>query len=344
MVGHAALVGRTRGPWDPRSDQDDDLLGEREVCRSPSLDVIREQLGTFFYPARIETSKRAILGSSVLNAVQLSHTTLGLVRFGCETSVDPGALGAYHVNVPITGQVDSRCGSQEVVATPTTGAVFTPREHTVLPGWGADAAQLCIKFSTQVMESELEGLLGHPVGREIRFDLAFDLTRSAAASWLGLLRLVVEEANRSSSLLGQHRYRERLERSLASGLLLAQSHNYHDELLRSDSPVRPRTVKRVVDLIEAHPEENYSLSELARHAGVSARRLQRAFDESLGVSPSAFLRRVRLERARHDLIHTEDAVMTVAYRWGFNHPGRFASAYRAQYGEYPSATRSIAAL
>ncbi len=47
----------------------------------------------------------------------------------------PRALGAYHVNVALSGSVESWCGKQQVVARPGTAAVFTPREHTVLPRW-----------------------------------------------------------------------------------------------------------------------------------------------------------------------------------------------------------------
>ncbi|MEV6227850.1 hypothetical protein AB0L88_08185 [Saccharopolyspora shandongensis] len=58
-----------------------------------------------------------------------------------------------------------------------------------------------------------------------------------------------------------------VERSLLTGLLIAQQHNYTDELSRTQPPTRPRTVRRVVDLIQAHPDRQYTLGELARVAG-----------------------------------------------------------------------------
>ncbi|WP_320775967.1 helix-turn-helix domain-containing protein, partial [Streptomyces sp. CRN 30] len=47
------------------------------------------------------------------------------------------------------------------------------------------------------------------------------------------------------------------------------------------------------------------------------------------------LRRVRLARARRDLLladPTTQTVTAVACRWGFAHPGRFAAGYRTAYG------------
>lgn len=316
------------------------VLTHREVCRSGPLDVIRENLSSFFYPARVETLNRgADLSESLLSAVRLEHVTLGYLRFGSEAMVDPGALGAYHVNVPLSGRVVSECGNRQAVATVSQGAVFTPREHTVLPWWSADSSQVCIKISKAAVEAELEALVGHPVAADIRFDLALDLTSAMAASWLGVIRLMIEEVDRPGGLLERSAsHLEHLEKLLISGLLHVQNHDHLKALLSPQPPARPRTVKRVLDLIEAHPEVNYTLSDLARHAGVGARRLQVAFQDALHTSPIGYLRKVKLEHARHDLLTGEDAVMTVAYRWGFNHPGRFSTVYRQAYGESPSET------
>ena len=44
-----------------------------------------------------------------------------------------------------------------------------------------------------------------------------------------------------------------------------------------------------------------SLAELADHAGVSVRQLQRDFDDTLGVSPRAYVASVRAMNARYTL-------------------------------------------
>ncbi|MEV0053190.1 helix-turn-helix transcriptional regulator [Saccharopolyspora shandongensis] len=129
-----------------------------------------------------------------------------------------------------------------------------------------------------------------------------------------------------------------MERSLLTGLLIAQQHNYTDELSRAQPPARPRTVRRVVDLIQAHPDRQYTLGELARVAGVSARRLQESFHEHVGVPPITYLRDTRLERIHAELRAGADSVSDVAHRWGFTHLGRFASSYRKRFGVHPSQT------
>lgn len=60
----------------------------------------------------------------------------------------------------------------------------------------------------------------------------------------------------------------------------------------------------------------------------------------------AFLQHIRLEKVRDELktARTGQSVADIALKWGFSHLGRFASEYRARYGELPSGTlRTLAA-
>lgn len=316
-------------------------LGFRELCRSVKFDVFRDRLNGVFYPARVTPVGAAVqqLPSSRLSAASLRHLTLGFVCFGAETSVDPGALGSYHINVPVAGAVESHCGRQQMMAVPGRAAVFTPREHTFLPVWGDDAAQLCIKISRHALEEELEGLLGHPVGSWVRFDIDLDVTCGPGQSWLETVRLLLSELDNPDSLVHRsERHREYLERLVIGGLVLAQRHDYQEELRAPRPVVRPRTVKRVIEAIEAAPERAWSLGDMARQAEVSGRRLQQGFHEHVGMTPIAYLRRERLQRAHRDLQEGGSSVADTAYRWGFNNLGRFARAYRERFGEAPSET------
>ncbi|GAA3584938.1 hypothetical protein GCM10022222_81960 [Amycolatopsis ultiminotia] len=316
------------------------LLSKRQVCRTRSLEVIRENLGTVFYPARVDPADRhGERPASLLAAAGGRDLTVGLLWFGSDMLIDPGALGAYHVNVPVSGSVASECGGRQSIATVRRGAVFTPRDHTVLPRWSKDAAQICVKIRKSAVEAELEALLGRPVAGDVDFELGFDLGTAQAQSWLGVLRVVLDELDRPGSLLeSSPGYRHHLELALITGLLCTQPHRFRAELIAEQPPARPRTVKRVLELIESDPRATHSLAGLARHAGVSARRLQVAFRETLQTTPMAHQRRVKLDHARAELLAGGHSTADVAYRWGFSNPGRFAAYYREVYGECPSDT------
>jgi AraC-like DNA-binding protein len=104
---------------------------------------------------------------------------------------------------------------------------------------------------------------------------------------------------------------------------------------------RPTTLRRAVAFIEANPDIDLSVTDIARAAHVTPRTLQLAFRHHLDTTPLAYLRRVRLEHAHHDLVTATDGdgetVTMIASRWGFT-SSRFTRLYRAAYGRVPSQT------
>jgi AraC-like DNA-binding protein len=216
--------------------------------------------------------------------------------------------------------------------------VFTPTRQHRLTSCGDGARHLGIKIDRSLVEAELQALLGRSLQAPLDFAFDFDLTSAPGRSWRNTLDLLLVESDSSDGLIGRRAVRQHLERLLASSLLLAQTHNYTDELLRPEPPAYPRTVRRAVDLIEAHPENVFTVGDLAQAAGVSARRLQEGFREHLGVSPMTYLRNVRLDRAHADLLTGATGVTDAAGRWGFTHLSRFSAAYRRRFGAAPSET------
>lgn len=299
----------------------------------------RDVLNSHFYPAKVEPLDRATpLLSPVLSALHLPHSTIAYVRFGTAARVDPGDLSTYHVNVPLQGRVQSACADQLLTASPREAAVFSPEGHTRLARWEADASQLCIKFDRAAVESELAGLLGRTVTRPIRFDLRFPLYHDGGRGWRSLLTTLLLHSRMPAMPGRLNPVVAHIERSLLTSLLVTQRHSYSAELFGDGLATSNRDVKRVVELIESEPETAYTVGDLARVAGVSSRSLQSAFQRDLGVSPMAYLRQVRLERVREDLLLGRGLVSEVAFHWGFTNLGRFATQYRARYGEQPSET------
>lgn len=104
---------------------------------------------------------------------------------------------------------------------------------------------------------------------------------------------------------------------------------------------RSRVVQIVEDYALSHAAERLYVTDLCEAAGVSERTLQYAFKEMMGMTPIAYLTRLRLHRVRHALRTATRASTTVtaeALRWGFWHFGDFSRAYKDCFGELPSDT------
>lgn len=318
-----------------------DTLSAFELCRATDLAVVTRTLDDVLAcPGTCEyLSTGAEPEPSVVRAVELTNLTLCTVRFGTEVRIVIDPIRAYHVTVPIAGQLLCHFGSRDVTVGPGLASVVTTGNPAFMPRWSAGSEVLCIKIRQDALESELAAMIGRQVGSPVLLGIGLDLTTPAGQSWLSVLGLLLLDLATPDSLSRTSRHhREQLERLVISTLLRAQSHDHSGEVWSEQAPTRWSSVKRAVDAIEDAPELAWTLTRLAEVAGVSGRRLQQGFHAQLGTSPMKYLQNVRLERVHRDLLNDAGTVGDVCTRWGFTHLGRFAGAYRDRYGEPPSQT------
>jgi AraC family ethanolamine operon transcriptional activator len=103
-----------------------------------------------------------------------------------------------------------------------------------------------------------------------------------------------------------------------------------------------RIIKLAEDYALAHVGDRlYNVTDLCVASGVSERTLEHAFQKVMGMSPVAYLTRLRLHRVRKALrmaTHGSTTVSAQALNWGFWHFGDFSRAYKNCFGELPSET------
>lgn len=107
---------------------------------------------------------------------------------------------------------------------------------------------------------------------------------------------------------------------------------------------RAQAVDRAVALLASYDQMPDNVETLCHVAGASWATLLRAFKDSFGVSPKAYMKLRRLTAVREALLRGdhEERISDIANRWGFWHMGSFAADYRRQFGELPSKTRARA--
>jgi len=114
-----------------------------------------------------------------------------------------------------------------------------------------------------------------------------------------------------------------------------------DPTIEDRHDAHPDTLRRAVAFIDENAHTDITVADIAAHARVTIRAVQLTFRRHLDMTPMQYLRQVRLDHAHHDLTATDSSrtsVTTVAYRWGFASPSRFAASYREAYGITPSHT------
>jgi AraC-like DNA-binding protein len=101
-----------------------------------------------------------------------------------------------------------------------------------------------------------------------------------------------------------------------------------------------RRVTAAVRWIEEHADEQLSLRDLARDAGLSPYHFLRTFRQVTGMTPHQYVLRMRLHRAAVRLRRTDDAISGIAYDAGFNDLSTFNRRFRRLMGETPRAFRA----
>jgi AraC-like DNA-binding protein len=96
-------------------------------------------------------------------------------------------------------------------------------------------------------------------------------------------------------------------------------------------------VRRVRDLFESDLSHDWTLAELAKHAGFSARSLNTKFRTAFDASVFEYLKRRRLEFAHETLMQRRMSVSEIAYQVGYESPANFATAFRRHFGYVPTA-------
>jgi len=106
---------------------------------------------------------------------------------------------------------------------------------------------------------------------------------------------------------------------------------------RSMGGLSSRRLKLVLEYIEDTLGQPIRLRELAALAGISARHFERAFRQSTGSSPHAYVMNRRLHMARDLLINQPELpIDQIALRLGFSSSSHFSSAFRRQTGLTPT--------
>lgn len=96
-------------------------------------------------------------------------------------------------------------------------------------------------------------------------------------------------------------------------------------------------VQKACQIVKVNPEKMPSVAQLCLDLGVSRRTLQTGFNEVMGLSPLSYVKAVRLNNVRGQLLQ-QQTVTDAATQFGFWHFGHFARDYQKMFGEKPSHT------
>jgi AraC family transcriptional regulator len=180
---------------------------------------------------------------------------------------------------------------------------------------------------------------------------AHDLLGSSAASVIfrdvsgardELVQMLAEHLR--LELVDRHEPSPLFVRSLAQALTIHLVRTYRDAnaTTKPGNALQAYKLRRVIDLMNQHLAEVFSLDVLAEAVQLSEYHFSRLFKRATGLSPSQYFIRLRIARARQLLLDTDRSVIDIGLEVGYSSPSHFSQVFRREVGVTPSAYRDPA--
>ncbi len=147
-------------------------------------------------------------------------------------------------------------------------------------------------------------------------------------------------------------YASRSHDELRSRMLAAEILLWTVQLLAQDQPAAigakadPRMLALLADLDAGHAKA-WSVTSLCRRVGMGRTAFLKAFHRAAGDSPRRHLESLRMERAAHLLVDTDQPILEIARTVGFLDPYHFSRVFQRRNGcsprQYRRRSRSVSA-
>ena len=309
-----------------------------------SVDDAAEAIGRIFCPHELTPAGASASEFFALhNCAIFGGLSVNYVAYGGSVSIDPGCLERFFLlQIPVHGSARIQTASRDIATAPGANASLLSPTIPTRMTWQGNCAQIILLVERRLLEQRAAALSGRAIGA-VEFDPMIDLSSACSGALQSQVLAFVDLAER----IGPQRQLSpiaaaNMRETLLGGLLHGLRHSASDAIDRFGGRIEalPRSVRRAREFLDAHAEEPLDLALLAEAAGTGIRALQLGFRRHFGTSISQMLLDIRLAHLNRRLTGAspDERITDIAFELGFTHLSRMASAYRAKFGEAPSAT------
>ncbi|GAB4373088.1 MAG: AraC family transcriptional regulator [Acidobacteriota bacterium] len=292
-------------------------------------DVLRRTAlrGTVYFKADFAAPWAMAIGRRQVAAFHV------LVRGRCFVRDDDGLVELQPGDIVVYPHGDPHALLSEPDAHPVPAEdllATNPESGMALGGRGDISTLICGHF-------ERDTRLEHPLFATLPGRIHLPARGDGDASWLATATelAVLESGSRRA---GSAAVTDRL----AEVLLIQVLRLWAERLERPAgflSALSDAGLSRALALLHQHPENTWTVEQLARAARMSRSHFAARFRESVGVTPIAYLAEWRMLLARRLLEEGTDSVARVAEQVGYSSEWAFSKAFKRAWGENPGAVR-----
>ena len=261
--------------------------------------------------------------------ITLENNNWGIVRFFREAQEDYSHIAKHwhrHMEwiIPVVGNAECWVASKRYIVSP---------------------GQMIIIASGVVHESRREDYAGPYVGYVVHLSeqyLASLVPEYTSLSYEPMpeeaMPMITSLASEIVSLVeGNEKYlRLKIQQRIDAILLLITEKGTKDVAFPGD---RSELVSHAMCELQAHYGESFKMSDIALRLHVSYEHLSRLFKRETGISMTEYVEHLRMEKAKEEIMHTEEALDDIAHECGYSSYSSFVKKFRKTHGCNPSKMR-----
>jgi AraC family transcriptional regulator len=260
--------------------------------------------------------------STGIDLAYYRHPPISLPSSSCSQH-----LILVHTDVPSDTQVEQFTdGCYQRAEMKCQDVIIIPAQSVHSAQWNQEHSYLMLCVRDEVFQERLRGdVEGYCVELLPQFLLTDPLIYGIAMAL---------QAGSETSELGGQLYIDSLLTTLFAHLLRNYCASQLTPTHRMVSLPRDK-LRRVLDFIHAHLDQNLALSELAAIAQVSPNYFAAQFKCATGMPPHQYLILQRIERAKNLLVREKLSIADVATQLGFAHQSHFTKHFKRVTGVTP---------
>ena len=209
----------------------------------------------------------------------------------------------FRQQIFLRGGADIRFGRIERQVTNEDTCVVPP-EVSVDVDISSGSEQFVLRIEADVLLNKLAALIGRTPSQKLVFDQTTRANNQVPGHLGRMLMFFAAELDALNSKMPSLVLAE-LDQALIISFICNNPNNYSAFLDDRTLPAASWQVRRAEEYIEAHWDQPITIEDLVRVTSASARSLFHQFKRSRGQSPMAFVKQMRLQRARDMLGRTD---------------------------------------
>ncbi|RNF51613.1 AraC family transcriptional regulator [Marinomonas hwangdonensis] len=290
--------------------------------------LFNKGFGEYHFTEKTRQQKQSTLKFKAFGGLSIVEYGVGIASYVSMSNADLG----YQLHVVLTGHSTEQCHNSGRMLRAGDSMMIMPKEQMISYD-STDCKKLIVTIPTEFLHQTVREFGYFCATEQIHF--APVVSRFPMAG--PLFNLLNDMLQQDKSALGERALVYYCK--LLSGAILNVFHNTVVPGSLSAESLH-RHITRIRHYVLDNITTDITIEELAHLCQISRKSLYNLFERETGLTPSTYVRRLKLESAHAELKNNERIknVTQVALKYGFTNLGRFSAQYREQIGELPSQT------